>query len=414
MIELKKSLNDIESSLDEARSAGERFLFVSPHPSAERFRAQVRRLRELAEQSTAGLYPTLIPESLLQRPIFIAGSHKSGTTLLRNLLDGHSELYTLPTDGHGIRFMDLLMKCPLEHRRPALLEMMMHSLVMPIAGEEPTWIVGREHAVYPQIAAMLELASTQRGLDSSESLLSAMVWAYCSIENGIAPLGQQKKGWVEKSTSNAEEALRLASLFPEAKFLHIVRHPGAIIAAQSRKQHKKFRSFSLINEIEAIHSSMRFGLSNQRILRASHHIVRYEDLVANTSAEMKRIAEFLGIEFDKVLLTPSVYGRSAGSNTSRMDSEEMASGTVTPKMSGRWKSELSDSQKDLIEGLFSKLLRQYGYETYGGWVGGFLLAAFYRDRIASKGCTSLKFVSRMASCKAKEFYHRHFRRAVMA
>ncbi len=412
MMELEQSLKNIDASLDEARSAGERFLLVSPHPSAERFRNQVSSLRARAEQSTAGLHPTLVPESVVQRPIFIGGSHKSGTTLLRNLLDGHPELYTLPTDGHGIRFMDLVMKCPREHRRSSLLETMIHSLVMPIAGEEPTWIAGREHAAYPRIAAMLELATTKRGLDSSESLLSAMAWAYCSIEEEMAPSGQVKKGWVEKSTGNAEEALRLASVFPEAKFLHIVRHPGAIIAAQSRKQHKKFRSFSLINEMEAIHSSMRFGLSNDRILSASHHIVRYEDLVANTSAEMKRIAEFLGIGFDKVLLTPSVYGRSAGSNTSRMDSDGMASGTVSPKMSGRWKSELSDKQKDLIEGLFGKLLPQYGYETSGGLGAGLLLAAFSPNRIVAKGCSSGKFVSRMASCVAKEIYHRHFRRGV--
>lgn len=414
MMELEQSLKNIEASLDEARSAGERFLLVSPHPSAERFRNQVSSLRVRAEQSTEGIHPTLVPESVVQRPIFIGGSHKSGTTLLRNLLDGHPELYTLPTDGHGIRFMDLVRKCPPEHRQSSLLETMMHSLVMPIAGEEPTWIVGREHYAYPRIAAMLGKAASLRGVESSESLLSAMAWAYCSVEAEIVPSGSVKKGWVEKSTGNAEEALRLASLFPQAKFLHIVRHPGAIIAAQSRKQHKKFRSFSLINEMEAIHSSMRFGISNDRILSASHHIVSYEDLVANTSAEMKRIAEFLGIGFDKVLLSPSVYGRSAGSNTSRMDSDGAASGTVNPRMSGRWKSELSNSQKDLIEGLFGKLLRQYGYETSDGRAAGFLLAAFSPNRKIAKGCSSGDFVSRMASCKAKEIYHRHFRRGARA
>jgi hypothetical protein len=156
---------------------------------------------------------------------------------------------------------------------------------------------------------------------------------------------------------------------------------------------------------------MRFGLSNNRILSSSHHIVRYEDLVTDTSAEMNRIAQFLGISFDSVLLTPSVYGRSAGSNTSRKNADGAASGTVTPKMSGRWKSELSDRQKELIEGLFGKLLHQYGYETYEEW-GGFLIAAFSRDQIVTKGCSSGNFITRMAACKAKEIYHRHFRRAV--
>ena len=33
-------------------------------------------------------------------PIFILGCHKSGTTLLRNLLDGHKDLFAVPTETH--------------------------------------------------------------------------------------------------------------------------------------------------------------------------------------------------------------------------------------------------------------------------------------------------------------------------
>ena len=33
-------------------------------------------------------------------PVFIIGSHKSGTSLLRSLLDGHPELYVIPFETH--------------------------------------------------------------------------------------------------------------------------------------------------------------------------------------------------------------------------------------------------------------------------------------------------------------------------
>src|SRR5471032_2795610 len=36
---------------------------------------------------------------LSQRRVYICGVHRSGTTLLRNLLDGHPELLVLPSEG---------------------------------------------------------------------------------------------------------------------------------------------------------------------------------------------------------------------------------------------------------------------------------------------------------------------------
>jgi hypothetical protein len=35
-----------------------------------------------------------------QHPIFIAGTHKSGTSLIRSLFDGHSNIYSIPMETH--------------------------------------------------------------------------------------------------------------------------------------------------------------------------------------------------------------------------------------------------------------------------------------------------------------------------
>jgi hypothetical protein len=35
----------------------------------------------------------------LERPVFICGAHRSGTTLMQSLLDGHPELIVLPSEG---------------------------------------------------------------------------------------------------------------------------------------------------------------------------------------------------------------------------------------------------------------------------------------------------------------------------
>src|SRR6056297_1880138 len=36
----------------------------------------------------------------MKRKVFILGCHKSGTSLLRSLLDGHKELFVIPIEAH--------------------------------------------------------------------------------------------------------------------------------------------------------------------------------------------------------------------------------------------------------------------------------------------------------------------------
>ena len=39
-------------------------------------------------------------ETKMSRPIFLLGCHKSGTSLLRSLLDGHPDLFVIPIETH--------------------------------------------------------------------------------------------------------------------------------------------------------------------------------------------------------------------------------------------------------------------------------------------------------------------------
>ena len=43
--------------------------------------------------------------------------------------------------------------------------------------------------------------------------------------------------------------------------------------------------------------------------------MRYEDLISNTEAQMRDVAEYLGIDFNPRLLVPTVVGASVGSNS---------------------------------------------------------------------------------------------------
>ena len=53
-----------------------------------------------------------------EHPIFLVGAHKSGTSLLRSILDGHPELFTVPFESHYFQNMHYWVDCNYRMERP--------------------------------------------------------------------------------------------------------------------------------------------------------------------------------------------------------------------------------------------------------------------------------------------------------
>jgi hypothetical protein len=100
-------------------------------------------------------------------------------------------------------------------------------------------------------------------------------------------------------------------------------------------------------------------------------VVRYEDLLKNTEAELARIADMLGLEADERLLHHAVEN----SRADRMRQLEQAQrgehkllksgGTNTPFVraakSGQWQTELPPAAVRQIESAWSSVMRELGY-----------------------------------------------------
>jgi hypothetical protein len=100
--------------------------------------------------------------------------------------------------------------------------------------------------------------------------------------------------------------------------------------------------------------------SAQEMLRAGSEygeqarIVRFDELLTDTPATMRGLAEFLEIEFDEVLTTPTFNGYPVGANSSYPVSE---TGVVTDPLE-RYRDLLSGDQQALIEGECKELYEQ--------------------------------------------------------
>lgn len=344
----------------DALAEGLRFLDIGEHPAAAGYRTAIGELSGAIWVDAAGKTdPSARKQGHVPPvPIFLGGSHKSGTTLLRNLLDGHPEISVLPTDGFGLRFHRKISRFEPEHRGLAMVAAAVANLAMPIAGEPPRWILGGMVEPYLRIGIILRALSGSESLGDTPSCMRG----FAELFHRISPQTADVRYWAEKSTFNCQDAPMLARLFPGARFIQIVRHPGAIVAAQKRKQPMKERSFCLQRECEEIFSSLAAGARNRQVLAPDvHHTIKYEDLLSDPEHEMRKICAFLGVAFEECLLKPTVFGQPAGSNTSRLGSGPSDAGKLNTAPGEKWRSELDEHESDLIHFCFRGLLDHYGY-----------------------------------------------------
>ena len=197
---------------------------------------------------------------LLVEPIFILSPARSGSTLLRSILDSHSELYGPP-------------ELPLKHLG---------------ARAESKWIQ----------ASMEELRLTQDDLDK-------MLWDHV-LADVLARSG--KPTIVVKTPANVLAWKEIANCWPDARFIFLIRHPGAAVASLNKGWNPEWhqqRGFGTLDE--AVRKALRYMNKVEEARQALTGLtVRYEDLTASPEAEVPRICEFLGVPFEPAMLD---YGK---------------------------------------------------------------------------------------------------------
>ena len=212
-----------------------------------RVRRRAARPRRAARGIALGAH-----DRLLVAPVFILASIRSGSTLLRMLMGTHSQLHA----PHELHLRDLNVRLYSEY-----------------AGQ-----------------AMSEI-----GLD--ENTLEYLLWDRV-LHRELQRSG--KAHIVNKTPSDAFIWRRIAECWPDARFVFLLRHPLAI--ARSRQDSSR-RDSDDDNAIKV----MRFmGAVEEARKNLGGHTLRYEDLTTNPEGELRRVCDFVGLEWEPGMLA---YGR---------------------------------------------------------------------------------------------------------
>jgi len=221
----------------------------------------------------------------LEKVLFITGNKRSGTSQLVRILNLHPFIFI----SHESDIIWILYQ--FHNNKP----------IIPYSGDSPRG---------------MELTLKQCGhmLDKNKSPAENYFAVQRSImENGTPWLPAMKKNhlvWIGDKKpfqySDPQLVSFILTLFPDAYFIHLVRHPFAVADSAERFNQTPdgdfWQNLSLEQAVErwTFHEKGVMDLKQRKGVKVLD--VRYEDFCQNTKIELARIFEFLKIELDREII----------------------------------------------------------------------------------------------------------------
>ncbi|WP_246659067.1 tetratricopeptide repeat-containing sulfotransferase family protein [Rhizobium sp. FY34] len=223
-----------------------------------------QRLKAYFTANRLRIVPRAKPIESGPRPIFILGFPRSGTTMVEQTLSAHPKI----SAGDELTFI---------HDIANLMPRMLNS---PLA--------------YPEALADLWMGDQYEGLDNLRDHYLQRVKQLGIIETGSTR-------FTDKMPLNETHMGLIALMFPQAPLIHVLRHPLDIVL--SVYSNHLTHGFYCANALETIaqHYLLVMDLVDhyRREMTLKYMAVRYEDIVDDQEAHVRRILSFIDLPFDK-------------------------------------------------------------------------------------------------------------------
>jgi len=283
---------------------------------------------------------------------FVVGVNRSGTTLLRMMLDAHPEL-TIPPETHFIP--EVIRRANHENTRRRLIRSIT---------KHPRWgDFGLDEGEFRTRAKRV------RPLTASGAIR-------CFYELYAEQQGKQR--WGDKTPRYMRAMPRIARALPEARFIHLIRD-GRDVALSQRERVIDGENVTMAAMAERWQRRIVAAREGADDVRDDVYLeVRYEDLVTETEATLRRICSFIELPFDPAMLD---YHRRAEERlaemnrdldnsdngivrtaTNRLAAHALTTEPPTTNRCGRWRTEMKAAEVAEFEGVAANLLAELGYE----------------------------------------------------
>jgi hypothetical protein len=207
------------------------------------------------------------------------------------------------------------------------------------------------------------LLPSLRDAGIGSDLLDRSVRAF--LETMLSGLTVDGRRLAEKTPHNVLHIGLLARIFPRSRFVHVIRDGRAVAASLVQQAWTNPDTGQPVPYCQSLTAASRYW--TEVLVRARQESssalgrvieVRYESLVTDPEAEMRRVLAFLGEPWDDAVLRHQQADLVLPAHES---GSEQASQPLHAEAVARWRRELTADQVAEIEGICGELLDVLGY-----------------------------------------------------
>jgi len=261
--------------------------------------------------------------------IFIGGCGRSGTTLLREMLNRHPNIFCGPeTSMFGLPF-------------------------------------------WPDNISKMWNIDEQKIFNQAQQADNLVEFAEQFYQSQSEQAGKQRAA--DKTPNNIRVIDKILTWFPNSRFIHIVRD-GRDVACSLRhhpKQqivHGKIVPSEINRPISECATRWLNDTSSGLVYRSHprYYEVRYEDLVREPVLSLKKICEFIDEDYSNEMLEPNASLLDS-MDVGRLVNNQNSKDKISSKSVGRWSQELSSEEKREFTDVAGELLIAMGYAEDYSW-----------------------------------------------
>lgn len=282
----------------------------------------------------------------------VVGSPRSGTTLLRLMLDAHPELAIPPETGFLIKSIS---------GKGDQLRQNFYEAIVGFAEPSPSWADFEiDQADFWSALNEISPFNVADGFRTFYRLYAAR---------------HGKQRWGDKTPVYCKHLYSIRKVLPEARFIHIIRD-GRDAALSLRKMW-----FSPGWEIETQAAYWRdyiVAARNAGVGHSDYLEVRYEDLVLNPRETLKRVCAHINLTYHDTMLNyyeraverlQEHKGRTLPDRTTvltqaeRFQQQQRATKPLDPTCVFAWKETMASEERRKFQQVAGDLLEELGYEV---------------------------------------------------
>ena len=285
---------------------------------------------------------------------FVVGMNRSGTTLLRMMLDAHPEL-TIPPETHFVPTLIKAVREPGATPEDALAAMK-SAREWGDFGFSDEEMLGRLRAIKlrpgPAVRTFYEAYMEQQG----------------------------KPRWGEKTPTYVQKMKLIQRALPEARFVHVIRDGRDVALSVLDRTVRDLTAADVARRWQK-----KIGKARADSPKLAHYMeLRYEDLILDTEPVLRRVCDFIKLDFDPGMLdyhersserlqemARALPGDGRAQHLSverRMATHAMTTKPPSADRVARWRTQMSADDRAAFEEIAGDLLEELGYPVGEGAV----------------------------------------------